>query len=456
MKTNSLSDKKRPTFISMIILLVMFFVCPPVWAANQALLLEVTGAIGPATQDYIERGLIDAEKNKMTLVIIRMDTPGGLDSSMRGINKAILSSNIPVVTYVAPSGARAASAGTYIMYASTIAAMAPGTHLGAASPVMMGEIPNPGKEDDKHQDDNASTLKRKATEDAVAYIHSLATLHGRNAEWAEKAVRQAVSLSAEEAYKMKVIDIVSDNVSSLLNSINGRVVKVNNASITLNTTGVEIVNHLPDWRYQFLSMITDPNIAYILLLIGIYGLFFELSNPGLILPGIAGAIALVISLYAFQLLPVNYAGFALLLLGMLFIILEAFVSSFGALGIGGLIAFTVGSIFLLDTEAPGYGISWSVIITMTLLTASFLFVIANLAIGSFKRKVVTGYEGLIGKTGYVLEINHNTLLVKVGGEIWQATSDHPLKPGQKISVKAVNGLQLTVEPLEFISQGDKK
>lgn len=426
-----------------ILIIVFNLIYPLAYATNTAIQLDVVGAISPATQDYIQRGLTYAAEHNASLVILRLDTPGGLETSMRGINKAILASPIPVVTYVAPAGARAASAGTFILYASHIAAMAPGTNLGAASPVSISEAP--ASENEKN---TPSTHEKKAMNDAAAYIRSLAELRGRNVEWGEQAVRSAVSLSAEEAQKQKVIDVIADSVPDLLKKINGQAVKVQDKMQDLKTSGLAIEEYKPEWRYQFLSIITDPSVAYILLIIGIYGLFFEFANPGFVLPGVAGAIAILLALYAFQLLPINYAGFALLLLGIAFMIVEAFVTSYGVLGIGGVIAFAAGSILLLDTSAPGFNIAWQLIAFMSILSAIFFLMIVNLAVRSQRRKVVSGREGLIGSEGIVLEYMDNQLMVRIEGEIWKARSEKKLQPREKIRVIDVNNLLLTVESID--------
>lgn len=433
---------RQAKWVISIIMTVLCFTSSIAFAAKSAIQLDVTGAIGPATQDFIQRGLDLAQHRGAEILIIRLDTPGGLDASMRGIDKAILASPIPVVTYVAPEGARAASAGTYILYASQIAAMAPGTNLGAASPVSIGGT-SPTEESKK----SSSTMEIKIKNDASAYIRSLAQLRGRNAEWAEKAVREAVSLSANEALKIKVIDVIANNVPDLLQKINGHTVQVLGMQKTLQTTGLNVETLTPDWRYQFFSIITDPSVAYILLLIGIYGLFFEFYNPGFVLPGVAGVICLLLALYAFQLLPINYAGFALLLLGIIFMVVEVFVSSFGVLGIGGVIAFVIGSIFLLDIHQPGFGIAWQLILIMAILSAAFFFVVINLALRSIHAKVVTGREALIGKLGEVIENNNEGCQVRVQGEIWKAQSNHPVYAGEKIRITHVSGLILKVEPI---------
>lgn len=421
--------------------------------ASDALLLNITGAIGPATENYIEHGLNQAADQHASLVILRLDTPGGLATAMHEINKAILASPVPVVTYVAPTGARAASAGTFILYASSIAAMAPGTNLGAASPVKIGgslATPHDIDEKNKLNQDNLSTEERKEMNDATAYIKSLAELRGRNVTWAVQAVRNAASLPAAEALQQNVIDVIAETPVALLQAINGRTVKVNGTPVVLDTKNVTITELQPNWRYQFLAAITDPNIAYILLLLGIYGLFFEFYNPGFILPGVVGGISLLIALYAFQLLPINYVGFSLLLLGITFMIIEVLISSFGVLGIGGIVAFVTGSILLLDINSPGYQIAWSLITAMTVVTIIFFTILITMAIRAMRRKVVTGREAMIGSEGEVLQIlNSKELLVRIQGEIWKASSTERMHKGQKIRVRGLSGLSLSVEPGEL-------
>jgi membrane-bound serine protease (ClpP class) len=415
--------------------------------APKAVLMTINGAIGPATADYLKRGITQAAEQNAKLAIIQLDTPGGLDKSMRTIIKAIIASKVPVATYVAPSGARAASAGTFILYASHIAAMAPGTNLGAASPVSVGGgMPSPNKKDKKDKAaQQKSTLEKKVSNDAIAYIRSLAQLRNRNVRFAELAVKDAATLTAVEAKQQNVIDYVATDLNDLLKQINGVTLKLGDASVKLDTSNIQIVKIDPDWRARFLAVITDPSVAYFLLLLGIYGLFFEFANPGFIVPGVVGAISLILALYAFQLLPINYAGLGLLLLGIIFMVAEAFAPSFGALGFGGVIAFIVGSILLFDSSLPAYQLAWPVIIGMALVNAAFFFFVISVAIRARTRAVVTGQEDLLGRTGILLEALKDQAQAQIHGEIWIVKSSVPLKKGQAIKVIKVDGLILTVE-----------
>ena len=421
---------------------------------GKAVLLNIKGPIGPAVSNYVIQGIEKAEEEHAAIVILQMDTPGGLVESMRDIIKKILTSTVPVVSYVAPGGSRAASAGTYILYASHISAMAPTTNLGAATPIQIGGMPGmpdkesapPENDGDKASGKTPDALKRKMVNDAVAYIKALANRHGRNAEWAEQAVREAVSLTAEEALQIKVIDLVAASQAELLQQIDSREVVMENGRLTLDTEELVIELFEPDWRTKILTVITDPNIAYILMLLGIYGLIYELAHPGFILPGIVGTICLLLALYTFQILPINYAGLALIILGIAFMTAEAFVPSFGALGIGGIIAFVAGSVILLDEETMR--ISLLLVGPIALISAGFILWIMTRVYTMRRKKIITGAEGMIGTTGEAMEDFTGRGRVWVQGESWQAQCAEPVKKGQKMLVTAKEGLLLEVKILQ--------
>jgi membrane-bound serine protease (ClpP class) len=404
-------------------------------AAAPVVLVPLEGAIGPASAHFAKRGIERAAKEGAELVILQIDTPGGLDTSMRELIKAILASPVPVAVFVAPSGARAASAGTFILYAAHIAAMAPGTNLGAASPVSIGGA-GPQKDGKKEED----TMTRKVTNDAVAYIRGLAELRGRNADWAEKAVREGVSLPAQEALKLKVIDHIAADVPALL--------------AKLGKPNAEVKALEMDWRTRVLAVITNPTVAYLLILVGVYALIFEFMSPGMVLPGVVGAIALLLALYALHLLPVNYAGLALMLLGMAFMVAEVFLPSFGAIGVGGIVAFALGSLLLIeDTELPGFEIPYALIAGVTAASAGFLILVVGMLVRSRRRAVVTGREEMLGATAEALGDFDAEGWARVHGEQWKVRTSRPVRRGEKLRVTGMEGLVLQVEP-GGITEGD--
>ncbi|HEY4296635.1 MAG TPA: nodulation protein NfeD [Paraburkholderia sp.] len=435
-------------------------------AVPPVVVMTVNSAIGPASADFIVRSLERAARERAPLAILELDTPGGLDTSMRQIIKAILASPVPVAAFVAPSGARAASAGTYIVYASHFAAMAPGTNLGAASPVQLGLGGGaPGGRPEAasgvsatHADDTASTEARKVMHDAAAYIRGLAQLRGRNAAWAEQAVREAVSLSAEEARDQHVIDLIAQNPADLARQLDGRTVTTTAGTLRVASAHAPLEVVAPDWRNHFLSIIADPNVALILLTIGVYGLFFEFANPGFVLPGVAGTICLLIGLFAMQMLPVNYAGLGLVLLGLACLVAEAFLPTFGVLGFGGIVAFAIGALMLINTDVPGYGIPLPLVAGLALGGAAFVAVVSSVALRARRRPVVTGAEAMVGSIGEVIDdglsadprpgrTSSAAGWARVRGERWHVSCAEPLAAGSRVRVTARSGLTLTVTPL---------
>lgn len=477
-----------------------------------ALVLDVQDAIGPATRDFLIRSFEKAADIDAELVIVRLDTPGGLDASTRDIVKAILGSKVPVAIYVTPSGARAASAGTYILYSSAVAVMSPATTVGAATPVpIMGAPPGQdkpassekssakdpqkdlarekqvrekqaGDKDDAEKDGatqgpesddslaqsaddkssengepetiapSSDAMMRKVINDSVAFIRGLAEKRGRNADWAERAVREAVSITAPEALELGVIDFIAADIDELLEKADGMVVDVNGQQVELQTSGLTVERLEPDWRSQFLSVITNPTIAYILLLVGIYGLILEGYNPGAVLPGVVGGICLLMALYAFQMLPVNYAGLALIVLGVILMIAEVMAPSFGALGFGGIIAMVIGSIILIDTDVPGFAVSRALIGAIAAVSSLGLMAIIWFAVQARQRPVVSGQEQLIGARGEALEPFEQQGAVFVHGERWAARTESPVHHNQVVKVIGRDGLTLTVRPLNNSTQ----
>jgi len=445
-------------------------------ADGSAVLLDLDGALGVATAEYIVDGIEDAQVRNAKLIIIRMDTPGGLMEPMRDIVQAILASSVPVVTYVAPGGARADSAGTYILLASHVAAMAPTTHLGAATPVsLMGEDSEddskpanpfapkaPESEDtDAEEADEGETgeepepqpaipggkMDRKVMNDAIAYIRGLAEAHGRNADWAEDAVRNAATLTATEALELNVIDLIAANQAELLAAVNGREVRVNNKPFTIDADALIVEEVEPGWRLKVLGAIARPEIAILLLMVGLYGLLFEGYNPGAILPGVVGVICLLLAAYALQVLPVNYVGLALILVGLALITAEAFVPSFGALGIGGIAAIIFGSIMMFDSGIPGFGISITFVLGMGLVAGLLLLWLLSYLVKARRQGAVSGRDRIIGGHGVAMESFTGTGKVWLEGEAWSATSKQTVEKDQTVLVLDLDGLVLRVEPV---------
>lgn len=490
-------------------------------APGVAMVLDIQDAIGPATRDFLVRSLKKAAQADAALVIVRLDTPGGLDASTRDIVKAMLGSKVPVAIYVAPTGARAASAGTYILYASSVAVMSPATSVGAATPVAIGGAPpapdNPmpqnqpvpqeedqagnkadtpkepatGDVETQSSDDTGNAagrdtggdsgggtgggtdgntdgksgeqgkvapsgdaMTRKTINDAVAFIRGLAEKHGRNADWAERAVREAVSITASEALELGVIDFIASDIDELLEKADGMVVVVDGKPLELHTRGLSVEQLEPDWRSQFLAVITNPTIAYILLLMGIYGLVLEGYNPGAVLPGVVGGICLLLALYALQMLPVNYAGLALILLGIILMIAEVLAPSFGALGFGGIIAMVIGSIILIDTDVPGFTVSYALIGAIAVFASLGLMTIIWFAVRARQRPVVSGREQLIGAHGEALQSFEHEGPVFVRSERWAARSETPVRRNQAVKVTDLDGLTLIVHPLNNQQEQD--
>jgi membrane-bound serine protease (ClpP class) len=446
----------RSAMPQLFLLLLLLLPLPAAAGAKTVTVLTLDGAISPASADYIVRGLKRAQDGGSHLVVLQLDTPGGLETSMRDIIKAILASPVPVATFVAPSGARAASAGTYILYASHVAAMAPGTNLGAASPVSIGiggggaEPAAPPSSAAEASAPQGDTMARKHMHDASAYIRSLAQLRGRNADWAERAVREAVSLSADEALRLHVIDHVAADIGDLLKRVDGTRVVAAGTTVSIDVAGADVVAFDPDWRTRLLFVIASPSLALLLMTIGVYGLLFEFSSPGYVLPGVVGGICLLLGLFALQMLPFSATGLALMALGVAFLVAEVFVPTSGALAVGGVLAFIAGALMLIDTDVAGFGIPLGLIVGVAAVTAVFVLFVVGMAVRSRRRPVVTGREELASENGEVLADFAGEGWARVHGETWRVRSAVPLTRGQQVRVVGIDGLTLDVEaqPIE--------
>ncbi|MCL4457220.1 MAG: nodulation protein NfeD [Nitrospirae bacterium] len=427
--------RKRFVFLAVVFFSIFLHLASSLSVENkksEVLVITVNGVINPVAAEYIGKSIKRASEMNAEALVIELDTPGGLDTSMRSIVKDIIGSNVPVVIYVSPSGARSASAGVFITMAAHVAAMSPGTNIGAAHPVAIGE-----KMD--------KTIAEKATNDAAAYIKSIAEQRGRNMKWAEDAVRKSVSATETEALKNNIIDLVANDLNSLLSEIDGKKVKTAYGEKTLRTSGAKTVRHEIGLRHKILNLISDPNVAYILMMLGFYGLFFELTNPGAIFPGVIGGICLVLAFYSFQTLPVNYAGVLLIIIGLIMFILEVKVTSYGMLTVGGIISIILGSLMLFDSPLPFFKVSLSVIIPAAVVTALFFGLTFRLAYNAYKRKPVTGSEGLIGLEGIAkTDITPDGGMTVVHGEYWSAYSDGVIHKDEKVVVESVKGLKVKV------------
>ena len=418
------------------LLLILFLVVPPAYSKDNVVVVKLSGAINPAVAEYVSYEISQANAEKDSLIVLHMDTPGGLDTSMREIIKKIQSSEVPVASFVAPTGSRAASAGTFITIASHIAAMAPGTNIGAAHPINML-----GGGNDNEQ---AKTMEKKVVNDAAAYIRSLAELRKRNAHWAELAVVNSVSISAEEAMKLNVIDFVAGDVKALVLAIDGREVQLASGSVRLKTKNLKIIYHEMNPRQKLLDIISNPNVTYILMMLGLVGLFFELSNPGLVLPGVIGSISLILALYAMQTLPINYAGLLLILFGVILFITEINVMSYGLLSVSGVISIFLGSTMLIDSDDPALQISRAILYPTLALTGILSSGIVMLATRTRSLKKLGGMEGMIGETGLVKEALNPQGRVLVHGELWEAEADTQIAEGERVQVDFVQGLRIKV------------
>lgn len=450
-RANNLRALGVKTAFVLVVLMLLSLMSPRLEGA-EVHLVQLTGAIGPASSDFVVRAISDAEEVGADLVVLQLDTPGGLDASMREIIRKILASTVPVATWVAPNGARAASAGTYILYASHFAAMAPATNVGSSTPVTIGgnpfPLPTTPAPEEEAQEGAGTAMERKVINDAVAYIKGLAELRGRNMEWAELTVIEAANLTASEALAINVIDVIAEDLDSLTEQLDGRSTVIDGRQVYVDLSQFSLTTVEPDWRHEFLSMITDPNVAYILLMIGIYGLILEFYNPGLGLPGIAGVICLLLGAYALQMLPINYAGLALIIVGIGLMVTEAMSPSFGVFGLGGVVAFVLGSVILMDTELEAFRISIGIIAAFAVASAGVFLFVLSMLLRARQQKIVSGLEAMIGGTGVALQAFDRCGHVRAFSENWKAESDVPIEEGEEVEIAGIEGLTLKVKKQE--------
>lgn len=438
-----------------LIFYLLFIVLFPLFASSNTIVhIQIHDAISPATAKYLDDAFLETKKNNATLLLIELDTPGGLATSMRHMIQEILNSEIPVVMFVSPKGSRAASAGTYLMYASHIAAMTPGSNIGAATPVNLMQAPEPKK--DKNKDDKTqetikqqkSAMEKKVINDSIAYIKSIAELRNRNIPWAIQAVKEGESISSKEALELNVIDLMAENIEDLLLKIDNREVLINEKKIRIQTSNTNLVFFAPSWKTKILMTISNPNIAYIFLIVAMYGILFEMMNPGSVFPGVIGAVSALIALYALNILPFNYVGLLLIFLGVTFMIMEIFVAGIGILGVAGVIAFAFGSLLLFDEKTLGLGVSYPLVFAFSFVSLGFFVYILGSLVKARQQKAVSGVENLLGTKGIIVEVKKEMYKVACNGELWNAKSSEAFELNDEVIIENINGLTVEIRSLK--------